>query len=67
MPRPHPASVSELKAYLKHQQRTVDATLRRLLPRETARPATIHKAMRYSLFAGGKRLRPVLCLAASEA
>jgi geranylgeranyl diphosphate synthase type II len=31
------------------------------------KPATIHKAMRYSLFAGGKRLRPILCLAAAEA
>src|SRR5439155_686873 len=35
--------------------------------KETTRPATIHQAMRYSLFAGGKRLRPTLCLAASAA
>src|ERR1044071_7459691 len=31
------------------------------------KPATLHRAMRYSLFAGGKRLRPILCLAAAEA
>src|SRR5208283_4446421 len=44
----------------------VDAALDTLLPRETAAPPTIHKAMRYSIFAGGKRIRPVLCLAACE-
>src|SRR5207342_2640946 len=37
------------------------------LPKASAKPATIHKAMRYSLFAGGKRMRPVLTLAAAEA
>jgi geranylgeranyl diphosphate synthase type II len=57
----------ELKAYLAATQKKIDRTLHRYLPKETARPATIHKAMRYSLFAGGKRLRPVLCLAAAEA
>src|SRR5579862_5555401 len=45
----------------------VDAALGTLLPSETAAPPTIHKAMRYSIFAGGKRIRPVLCLAACEA
>ena len=44
----------------------VDRALDRFLPKETAVPPTIHKAMRYSLFAGGKRLRPILCLAAAE-
>lgn len=39
----------------------------RFLPKATAKPATIHKAMRYSLFAGGKRMRPALVLAAAEA
>src|SRR5205085_11091305 len=39
----------------------------RYLPKATAKPPTIHRAMRYSLFAGGKRLRPILCLAAAEA
>jgi geranylgeranyl diphosphate synthase type II len=41
--------------------------LDRFLPKATAKPATIHKAMRYSLFAGGKRMRPALVLAAAEA
>jgi geranylgeranyl diphosphate synthase type II len=56
-----------LKPYLIARQKEVDRALDRLLPKESARPATIHKAMRYSLFAGGKRLRPILCLAAAEA
>lgn len=49
------------------QTREVDRALDRLLPKATAKPATIHKAMRYSLFAGGKRMRPALVLAAAEA
>jgi geranylgeranyl diphosphate synthase, type II len=56
-----------LKAYLASRQRTIDRALDRYLPSEKTRPVTIHKAMRYSLFAGGKRLRPILCLAAAEA
>ena len=56
-----------LKTYLATRQKTIDRALDRYLPKENVRPATIHKAMRYSLFAGGKRLRPILCLAAAEA
>ena len=56
-----------LKDYLIERSATVDRALDLFLPKATAKPATIHKAMRYSLFAGGKRLRPVLCLAAAEA
>jgi geranylgeranyl diphosphate synthase type II len=56
-----------LKAYLAKRQRAVERALDRFLPRENTPPPTIHKAMRYSLFAGGKRLRPILCLAATEA
>src|SRR5438477_12605408 len=56
-----------LKTYLKSRQKLIDRALNRYLPRENVRPATIHKAMRYSLFAGGKRLRPILTLAAAEA
>jgi len=56
-----------LKRYLVARQREVDRALNRFLPKESVAPATIHKAMRYSLFAGGKRLRPILCLAAAEA
>ncbi len=46
---------------------TVNQALDRFLPAATAKPATIHRAMRYSLFAGGKRIRPALCLAAAAA
>src|ERR1700745_2633232 len=56
-----------LKAYLASRQKLIDRGLDRYLPKENTKPATIHKAMRYSLFAGGKRLRPILCLAAAEA
>ena len=57
-----------LKPYLAEQISRVDTALHAALPPETEKPATIHKAMRYSLFAGGaKRLRPVLCLAAAQA
>ncbi|HMB36216.1 MAG TPA: farnesyl diphosphate synthase [Methylomirabilota bacterium] len=45
----------------------VDRALDRFLPRESAPPASLHKAMRYSVFAGGKRLRPVLVAAGAEA
>lgn len=44
----------------------VDRALNKVLPRERTPPAVIHKAMRYSVFAGGKRLRPFLCLTAAE-
>jgi geranylgeranyl diphosphate synthase, type II len=57
----------DLKAYLACQAERCDAALERWVPSEATPPATIHKAMRYSLFAGGKRVRPVLCLAAYEA
>lgn len=57
----------KLDAYLRHVTAAVDQSLRRALPAETVDPATIHRAMRYSIFAGGKRLRPVLCVAAAEA
>ncbi|MEN9653132.1 MAG: hypothetical protein RL303_852 [Verrucomicrobiota bacterium] len=46
---------------------TAEASLRRLTPAATVRPARLHGAMRHSLEAGGKRLRPVLCLAAAAA
>jgi len=53
--------------YLAQQQKLVDAHLDRLVPPETQAPQTIHRAMRYSLFAGGKRIRPILCLEAARA
>ena len=53
--------------YLAEQSRLVEAALNRWVPAETEPPANIHKAMRYSLFAGGKRVRPILCMAAANA
>jgi geranylgeranyl diphosphate synthase type II len=57
----------DLKVYLKEQCARVDAALDRYLPKETELPHSVHKAMRYSVFAGGKRVRPILMLAACEA
>ena len=59
--------MSDLKPYLEERCRLVDAALDGFIPADTAPPTTLHKAMRHSVFAGGKRLRPVLCLAAAEA
>jgi geranylgeranyl diphosphate synthase type II len=56
-----------LKNYLVARQKLIDRALDRYLPKANTKPATLHRAMRYSLFAGGKRLRPILCLAAAEA
>jgi geranylgeranyl diphosphate synthase type II len=56
-----------LKKYLWTRQKVIDRALDRYLPKTSTKPVTLHKAMRYSLFAGGKRLRPILCLAAAEA
>jgi geranylgeranyl diphosphate synthase type II len=55
-----------LREYLARQQRLVDAELDRLAPPETTPPEIIHRAMRYSLFAGGKRIRPILCIEAAR-
>jgi geranylgeranyl diphosphate synthase, type II len=55
-----------LRDYLAQQQRQVDAELDRLVPPEAAPPEIIHRAMRYSLFAGGKRIRPILCMEAAR-
>jgi len=55
-----------LREYLGQQQKLVDAELDRLVPAESVAPETIHRAMRYSLFAGGKRIRPILCMEAAR-
>src|SRR5260221_134803 len=55
------------KSYLEARITSVNRALDGFLPKATTKPATIHRAMRYSLFAGGKRMRPALCLAAAEA
>lgn len=57
----------ELSVYLRERVAEVDAALDRWLPREEILPPRLHQAMRYSIFAGGKRLRPILIIAACEA
>ncbi len=64
---PTPVPVVDLQSYLFHRGRLVDDALERCLPPTTHHPAIIHEAMRYSVFAGGKRLRPILVLASVEA
>ena len=54
-----------LREYLARQQQLVESELDRLVPQEATHPETIHRAMRYSLFAGGKRIRPILCMEAA--
>ena len=56
-----------LAEYLQRRRRVVDEALRRWIPGENEFPSQVHQAMHYSLFAGGKRLRPILTLAAAEA
>jgi geranylgeranyl diphosphate synthase, type II len=56
----------EINDYFKANAKRVDEWLDRLLPAEQDSPATIHEAMRYSIFAGGKRLRPILTIATGE-
>ena len=57
----------DLNDFLATRTEAVNRALDRFLPSEKTKPATIHKAMRYSLFAGGKRMRPAVLLAAAQA
>jgi len=57
----------DLNRYLDRASCAVDCALDAYLPSARTKPATIHRAMRYSIFAGGKRMRPALCLAAADA
>lgn len=57
----------DLKQYLKKMQQMVDENLEKYLPLADELPSSIHASMRYSVFAGGKRVRPVLMLSACEA
>src|SRR3989441_1857972 len=59
--RQFPAAM-KLPPFFEEDRLTVDGALERLLPAESAPPSSIHTAMRYSVFAGGKRIRPILCL-----
>jgi geranylgeranyl diphosphate synthase type II len=61
------ATASDTAVALAALRSATEAALDQALPPETAWPETIHRAVRYSLFAGGKRIRPVLVLAAGEA
>ena len=56
----------KLPPFFEENRLAVDAALDRLLPAETTQPPSIHTAMRYSVFAGGKRIRPILCLEAAR-
>ena len=60
-------AASTSTAWFKRTRALIEKSLRSCVPATTTKPSTIHRAMRYSLLAGGKRLRPVLCCAASEA
>jgi len=57
----------DLKTYLKQKAAEVDSSMNGYLPKASQQPKSIHEAMRYVVFAGGKRLRPILCLAAADA
>src|SRR5512136_1880833 len=61
------ATSNNVQDYITRCSEDVNHALDRFLPSENTKPATMHKAMRYSLFAGGKRMRPALCLAAAAA
>lgn len=60
---PHPM---KLPTFFKENLAAVDAALEELMPSERTQPQSIHKAMRYSVFAGGKRIRPILCVEAAR-
>lgn len=55
------------EAYFKNYLTLIEATLEKVLPKPSQIPPTIHEAMRYTVFPGGKRFRPVMALAACEA
>ncbi len=59
-------SAFDLEAYLQERRRLVDSALERFLPSEDTPPPSVHRAMRYSVLAGGKRLRPILVIAGAE-
>ena len=56
-----------LKRYIDRSIKQVNDALNKHLPKASAKPKTLHESMRYSMFAGGKRFRPILCMAAAEA
>ncbi|MDF7809169.1 polyprenyl synthetase family protein [Pontiellaceae bacterium B12219] len=56
-----------ISTYLKEKQAVVDAAIEHFLPAEDTRPTVLHEAMRYTVLNGGKRIRPILCIATAEA
>ena len=60
-------SALDIKTYLSRKKDIIDKALEKLVPPSTAFPPSVHEAIRYSLFAGGKRVRPILAVAAAEA
>ncbi len=65
--RPCSTQAFKLDSWLTRQTESVNQALDRFIPKAGVKPPLIHKAMRYSLFAGGKRMRPAICLAAAAA
>jgi len=61
------ANLISLDEYLESRKTLVDQALELYLPAESCEPSVIFRSARYSVFAGGKRLRPILCIAAAEA
>ena len=60
------STATTVSQFLEEQRVLIDQELDRILPPEDTVPTSIHKAMRYSVFAGGKRLRPILCAEAGR-
>src|SRR5688572_33058920 len=62
----HDAQLAPLADFFSRGRALIDAKLEQLLPAETHEPVAVHSAIRWSIFAGGKRFRPLLLLAAGE-
>jgi len=56
----------DIVEYLKGKKRVIDEALEKIIPKETDFPQSLHRAMRYTLFPGGKRIRPILAMTAYE-
>jgi geranylgeranyl diphosphate synthase, type II len=65
-PKEAPLVPTKLPPFFEEDRLAVDAAIDRLLPSETVAPESVHQAMRYSVLAGGKRIRPILCLEAAR-
>ncbi|UCD72428.1 MAG: polyprenyl synthetase family protein [Syntrophobacterales bacterium] len=61
-----PGGEVDIDKYLTGKKRVIDAALGKIIPKETDFPQSLHRAIRYTLFPGGKRIRPILAMAAYE-